>query len=181
MSGVVPKPLRSRLFIACSDNLLFHISTYINGQVIPFASVYMNVHESQDVVNQVNQEIKNGEKTKRATEYFDTAVERYELLKSQDNANYGNNRSASSRGRNVRMGNSLLQKGRYYNSPSLYVKTKRTDRGELTKAQFRILDTSKATSKDKPIKLNGMFRLYLKSAFKGVKGAEGAYPYLKVR
>jgi hypothetical protein len=79
------------------------------------------------------------------------------------------------------MGNSLLQKGRYYNSPSLYVKTKRTDRGELAKAQFRILDTSKATLKDKPIKLNRMFRFYLKSAFKGVKGAEGAYPYLKVR
>ena len=121
MSGVVPKPLRGRLFIACSDNLLFLISIYINGQVIPFASVYMNVYESQDFVNQVNQEIKNGEKTKRATEYFDTTVERYELLKSQDNANYGNNRSASSRGRNVRMGNSILQKGRYYNSPSLYV------------------------------------------------------------
>lgn len=48
-------------------------------------------------------------------------------------------------------------------------------------AQFRILDTTKAELKDKPIKLNGMYRFKLKSAFKGVKGAEGAYPYLKVQ
>ena len=61
-------------------------------------------------------------------EYFDTAVERHELLKSQNNVDIGDNRSPSNRRGNVRLGDNLLQKGRYYYHPSLYVKTQRTDR-----------------------------------------------------
>ena len=38
---------------------------------IPVASVYLNEAESQDVVNEVNQEIKDGRKDKRVKEYFD--------------------------------------------------------------------------------------------------------------
>lgn len=181
MSGVVPKSLRGRLFIACSDNLLFLISTYINGQVIPFASVYLNADESQDVVYRVNQELANNAEQRRVREYFDRAYELARNIKNENNAIIGSDKGASYSRRNDSLGSNISRKGRYYNSPSLYVKTKRTDRGELTKVQFRIFDTSKATLKDKPIKLNGMFRFYLKSAFKGVKGAEGAYPYLKVR
>ena len=47
--------------------------------------------------------------------------------------------------------------------------------------RFRVLDTTKAELKDKPIKLNGIRRFKLKSAFKGVKGAEGYYPYTTVQ
>lgn len=45
--------------------------------------------------------------------------------------------------------------------------------------RFSVLDTTKAELKDKPIKLNGMHRFKVKSAFKGVKGADGSFPYLK--
>lgn len=44
---------------------------------------------------------------------------------------------------------------------------------------FRVLDTSKAELKEKPIKLNGAYRFNLKNAFKGVTGAEDRYNYLK--
>lgn len=50
---------------------------------------------------------------------------------------------------------------------------------EKSDIRFSVLDTSKAELKDKPIKLNGMHRFKVKSAFKGVKGADGSFPYLK--
>ena len=113
--------------IAFTDNFLYAYYWNINGQSIPYASVYLNREQSQDIVNQVNQEIKDGRKDKRAKEYFDTAVARYELLQSANNADDGNNSSTSDRGGNVQLGNSLLRKGRYYNTPSLYVKTRRAN------------------------------------------------------
>ena len=113
--------------IAFTDNFLYAYYWNINGQPIPYASVYLNREQSQDIVNQVNQEIKYGRKDKRAKEYFDTAVARYELLQSANHADNGNHNGASDRRGNVRLGNSLLRKGRYYNNPSLYVKTRRAD------------------------------------------------------
>ena len=113
--------------IAFTDNFLYAYYWNINGQPIPYVSVYLNREQSQDIVNQVNQEIKDGRKDKRAKEYFDIAVARYELLQSADNADNGNHSSASDRRGNVRLGNSLLRKGRYFDRPSLYVKTRRTD------------------------------------------------------
>ena len=47
--------------------------------------------------------------------------------------------------------------------------------------RFRVLDTTKAELKEKPIKLNGMYRFNLKNAFKGVKDNGGSYPYIKVQ
>ena len=51
----------------------------------------------------------------------------------------------------------------------------------LPPLRFRVLDTSKAELKEKPIKLNGMYRFNLKNAFKGVKDNGGSYPYIKVQ
>ncbi len=114
--------------IAYTDNYFY--AYYLNnaGNAIPFASVYLNAEEGQDVVKQVNQEIKDGRKNKGAKEYFDTAAKRYELFQSQNNANNGNNSISSNRGGNLRLGNHLLRKGRYFDHPSLYVKTQRVDR-----------------------------------------------------
>ena len=47
--------------------------------------------------------------------------------------------------------------------------------------RFRVLDTTNAELKEKPIKLNGMYRFNLKNAFKGVKDNGGSYPYIKVQ
>ena len=47
--------------------------------------------------------------------------------------------------------------------------------------RFRVIDTTKAELKDKPIKLNGMYRFNLKNVFKGVKDNGGSYPYIKVQ
>ena len=47
--------------------------------------------------------------------------------------------------------------------------------------RFRVLDTTNAKLKEKPIKLNGMYRFKLKNAFKGVKDNGGSYPYIKVQ
>ncbi len=113
--------------IAYTDNYFYAYYWNNVGDPIPFASVYLNSDNSQDVVNQVNKEIKDVRKGQRVKKYFDTAVARYEVLQSQDNANDGDNRSISNRRGNVRLGNRLLQKGKYYDSPNLYVKTQRAD------------------------------------------------------
>ncbi|MGN0092441.1 MAG: hypothetical protein ACI35M_05170 [Alistipes sp.] len=96
-----------------------------------YASVYLNEKDSQEVVNQVSQEISNDGTHERIKKYFDTAVARYEVLKGKNNANDGNNSSSSDRRGDVRLGDSVLQKGRYFDRPSLYVKTQRVDRGEI--------------------------------------------------
>lgn len=116
--------------IAYTDNFLYAYYWNIDGQPIPYASVYLNREQSQDIVNQANQEIKDGREDKRAKEYFDTAVKRYELFKNSDYANDGNNSSTPNRRDNMRLGNRLLRKGGYYNNPSLYVKTQRPDNSQ---------------------------------------------------
>ena len=45
--------------------------------------------------------------------------------------------------------------------------------------RFRVVDTTKAELKDKPIKMNGMYRFKLKSAFKGIKDSSGQFGYTR--
>ena len=113
--------------IAYTDNYFYAYYRNINGQPIPYASVYLNREQSQDIVNQVNQEIKDGRKDKRAKEYFDSIVGLARIFKTSNNADNGNNSSSSNRARNGRLDSSILRKGRYYNTPSLYVKTRRAN------------------------------------------------------
>lgn len=116
--------------IAYTDNFLSAYYWNIDGQPIPYASVYLNRKQSQDIVNQVNQEIKDGRKDKRAKEYIDSAIEWAWISKTTNNVNNGNNNSLSNRARNGRLGSNLLRKGRYYDNPSLYVKTQRPDNSQ---------------------------------------------------
>ena len=116
--------------IAYTDNFLYAYYWNIDGQPIPYASVYLNREQSQDIVNQVNQEIKDGRKDKRAKEYIDSAIEWAWISKTTNNVNNGNNNSLSNRARHGRLGSNLLRKGRYYDNPSLYVKTQRPDNSQ---------------------------------------------------
>lgn len=99
-----------------------------DGNAIPFASVYLNSLESQVVVNQINQEIKDGRQKEGIKQYLDRAVVRARGIKSQNNADYGDNNNLSSATNDGRLVSGLLRKGRYYDRPSLYVKTQRVDR-----------------------------------------------------
>lgn len=114
--------------VAYTDNYFYAYYLNIDGQVIPFASVYLNSLESQEVVNQVKQEIKNGRKKEGIKQYFDRAFIRARSLRSQDNADNGDNNDLSSPTNDGRLDAGLLRKGRYYDRPSLYVKTQRVDR-----------------------------------------------------
>lgn len=75
---------------------------------------------------------KDGRKEKGVKEYIDRAVIRARSLESQDNADNGNNRSTPNRGRNDSVDSNISRKGRYYDRPSLYVKTQRADRFGVT-------------------------------------------------
>ena len=53
--------------------------------------------------------------------------------------------------------------------------------GTSNESQFRIVDVSKAEIKDKPLKLNGLKRFTLKSAFKGIKDNSNNLKYIKAQ
>ncbi len=114
--------------IAYTDNYFYAYYRNINGEPVPYASVYMNEALSQDIVKKVIKELNDVRTSGRVKERIDSALERIRDVQSQDNANDGYNSGASSRRRNERLGFDILRKGRYFDNPSLYVKTPRTDR-----------------------------------------------------
>ena len=116
--------------IAYTDNYFYAYYRNINGEPVPYASVYMNEALSQDIVKKVIKELNDVRTSGRVKERIDSALERIRYAQSQDNANDGDNSGASSRRRNERLGFDILRKGRYFDNPSLYVKTSRTDRGD---------------------------------------------------
>lgn len=116
--------------IAYTDNFLYAYYWNIDGQPIPYASVYLNREQSQDIVNQVNQEIKDGREKEGIKQYFDRFVIRARSPKDENNANNGNNSSIPTSTNHDRLGSRLLRKRGYYNNPSLYVKTQRPDNSQ---------------------------------------------------
>lgn len=126
--------------IAYTDNYFYAYYRNIDGKPIPFASVYQNKYESQDVVNQVNKEIENVRKGERAKFYFDRAAVRFGVIEGANNAYIGGNQSTSSTVRDAVVVQGLLRKGGYYDNPNLYVKTSRTDRRRYVKYSLKSLD-----------------------------------------
>lgn len=114
--------------IAYTDNYFYAYYINIDGDVIPYASVYLNAKDSQDVVTQVNQEVKNGRKEKGIKGYIDRAVVRARSTKGENNAYNGNYSSSSDRRGYDRLGRNIFRKGRYYDNPSFFVKAQRTDK-----------------------------------------------------
>ena len=113
--------------IAFTDNYFYAYYWNNEGDPIPFASVYLNSENSQDLVNQIKQEIKDGRGNKGIKQYFDRAVARVRSSNGEDNANNGNNNSSQSSANNDKLDSNIFRKGRYYDSPNLYVKTQRAD------------------------------------------------------
>ena len=123
--------------VAFTDNYFYAYYRNIEGQVTPFVSVYMNRDESQDVVNQVNQELENVRTGERIKKYIDTAISRAWRKQSQNNDNNGDNSSVSTRSRDGVLGSHLLRTGRYYDHPELYVKTSRANANEYDDVDTR--------------------------------------------
>lgn len=131
--------------IAFTDNYFYAYYRNIDGNPIPFASVYMNEEDSQDVVNEVNKELANVRKGERVKFYFDRVVVRFRDFQNKNNANNGDNQGTSYPVRNSGMVRRLLRKGKYFDRPDLYVKTQRTDRGERGNrldARYHLKDTA---------------------------------------
>ena len=112
--------------IAFTDNYFYAYYRNIDGQPVPYASVYMNRFESQDIVNVIREARKNGEK-KGNREIIDLAYGLARNANRKNDADISDNKSASTTRGNGRVGSKLSRFGKYYYSPSLYVKTQRTD------------------------------------------------------
>ena len=112
--------------IAFTDNYFYAYYRNIDGQPIPFASVYMNRYESQDVVNKILKDIHDGE-IRDVREWFSWFNEVTRNVQSENDAIVGIDKDSSSPRRNGKMGGKLSRIGSYYDRPDLYVKTSRTD------------------------------------------------------
>lgn len=122
--------------IAYTDNYFYAYYRSIDGQPIPFASVYMNKDDSQDIVNTILKAKRNGEKT-GIRRYFDRAYERARHISGKNDGDLGTNKELSNPRRNDRMDSELSRYGAYYDSPELFVKSTRAYKGSRIKYSLR--------------------------------------------
>ena len=113
--------------VAYTDNYFYAYYWNIDGEPIPFASVHLNAEDSQDVVNQITQDIKDGRK-KGIRDFVDRANELAWNIQSKNDVISGNDKSQSNTRRANSLDSDIQRKGRYFDRPDLYVKTQRTDR-----------------------------------------------------
>lgn len=122
--------------IAYTDNYFYAYYRSIDGQPIPFASVYMNEHESQDVVNAILKKIKDeGDRDIRG--WFDRIDEGVRNVESENDILSGTDKESSNTSANGKMGVKLSRKGRYFDTPELYSEVKRTDSGSTGRGGVR--------------------------------------------
>ena len=114
--------------ITYTDNHFYAYYWNIDGEPTPYIDVYLNAEESQDVVNEVSKEINHVRRGKGIKKYIDRAITRAGSSNGKNNGNHGNNTSIPHRAGNDKLGGNILRKGRYFDNPSLYVKTQRADR-----------------------------------------------------
>lgn len=114
--------------IAKTSDYLYLYYRGIGERIIPFASVYLNKGESQNVANELINAWNNGEKGK-VREYIDGAYEVTRDVNVQGNILDGTDKELSATRENDILGSELSQLGRYYYTPELYSKVKRADSG----------------------------------------------------
>lgn len=112
--------------IAYTDNYFYAYYRNINGEPVPYASVYMNEEVSQDIVNEI---LRDGREKKTAREWFDRFNAHARNVKSKNDAVVGSDKKARNTRTNGRLDSELSRYGAYYDSPELFVKSKRTYKG----------------------------------------------------
>ena len=105
--------------IVYTDNYLYAYYYNIDGVAIPYASVYLNADNSQELVKEIQDDIKRNQIT------INGIVESLWNESGENYRNYGNNTSQRNRRRNGTIRRKFQRKGRYLDNPSLYVKTGR--------------------------------------------------------
>ena len=124
--------------IAYTDNYFYAYYRNINGEPVPYASVYMNEAASQDVVNAILKKIKDeGDRDIRG--WFDRIDEGVRNVESENDVISGTDKESSNTSANGKMGAKLSRKGRYFDTPSLYVKTSRTDGRRTLKPLYSLI------------------------------------------
>lgn len=122
--------------IAFTDNYFYAYYRNIEGQPIPFASVYMNEYESRDVVNTINYWWDNGEE-RDVRGWIDRFDEGTWNVEGPGNGVLGFDKDISFTRRDGKLDSELSRKGRYFDHPELYVKTSRANVNEYDDVDTR--------------------------------------------
>ena len=113
--------LKCHLRLPMLSKMLPLIHTSETLSLAPTLQKYNKI--STNNVNEVNKEINHVIRGKRIKKYIDRAIVRAGSSNSKDNGNHGNNTSMPHRAGNDKLDSNIFRKGRYFDNPSLYVKT----------------------------------------------------------
>ena len=127
--------------IAKTSDYLYLYYRSIDDRLIPFLSVYLNKEESQEIIKQLKEEYENAKRgNKGVQEHLNRGISRAWNIRGKNSGNISNSSGSSFGRRNGVVGSDILRKGKYFDNPSLYVKVKRTDRGNRVNYSLRELD-----------------------------------------
>lgn len=120
--------------VAKTSDYLYLYYRGIGERIIPFASVYLNKGESQNVANELINAWNNGEKG-TVREWIDRLDESYRNVNVQSDVLSGRDKGVPVARQNGGVDSELSRKGRYYYTPELYSKVKRADRGSARRGK----------------------------------------------
>ena len=122
--------------IAKTSDYLYLYYRGIDERIIPFASVYLNKGESQNIANELINAWNNGE-NRTVREWIDWLDESYRNVNVQSDVLSGRDKSVPVAGQNGGVDSELSRKGRYYYTPELYSEVKRADSGSTRRGKVR--------------------------------------------
>lgn len=113
--------------ITYTDNHFYAYYISIDGEPIPYVDIYLNAAESQALINEITNDYKGAirERIKQRLNHRDA---RARITENQNNVSDGNVNSLQSQRDDDGLGLHILRKGRYFDSPNLYVKGQRINR-----------------------------------------------------
>ena len=112
--------------ITYTDNHFYAYYISIDGEPIPYVDIYLNAAQSQALINEITNDYK-GTIRERIEQRLNHRDARARITENQNNVSDGNVNSLQSQRDDDGLGLHILRKGRYFDSPNLYVKGRRID------------------------------------------------------
>ena len=113
--------------ITYTDNHFYAYYISIDGEPIPYVDIYLNAAQSQALINEITNDYK-GTIRERIEQRLNHRDARARITENQNNVSDGNVNSLQSQRDDDGLGLHILRKGRYFDSPNLYVKGQRINR-----------------------------------------------------
>lgn len=130
--------------VCYTDNYFYAYYRNIDGEVIPFVLIYLNAEDSQELVNSIRQHY-DGSIREEVKQRVNRIIEGFGSDEGSSDISYDDRDNSETSTPHRKVVNDIFRKGRYLDSPRLYVKGKRVDgrekRGVDEQTRFRNAET----------------------------------------